>query len=88
MIWKMFREKKVISPSMLRIGRTCQQGLPAAYKCGTCMIGQSTLEDSPELRSRADNPLKQVNIDSFSSSVVYIEGYSHTVVIVDCHSEY
>ena len=73
---------------MLSIGRTCQQGLPAAYKCASCMIGQSTLEDSPELRSRADKPLKQVNIDSFLSSVVSIEGYSHAVVIVDCHSGY
>jgi hypothetical protein len=42
----------------------------------------------PELRTRADNPFKQVNIDSCSSSAVYIEGYSHTVVIVDCHSGY
>jgi hypothetical protein len=52
------------------------------------MIGKSTLEDFPELRSRADKPLKQVKIDSFSSSVVSIEGYSHAVVIVDCHSGY
>ncbi len=53
------------------------------------MIGKSTLEDFPVLRSRADRPLKQVNIYSFSSSVVSIEeGYSHAVVIVDCHSVY
>ena len=39
-------------------------------KCASCMIGKSTLEDFPELRSRADKPLKQVKIDSFSSSVV------------------
>jgi hypothetical protein len=52
------------------------------------MIGNSTLEDFPELRSRADRPLKQVNIDSFSASVVSIEGYSHAVVVVDCHSGY
>ena len=53
------------------------------------MIGESTLEeDSRELRTRADKPLKQVNIDSFSSSVESIERYSHEVVIVDCHSGY
>jgi hypothetical protein len=57
-------------------------------KCASCMIGKSTLEEFPELRTRADEPLKQVNFDSFSSSVVSIEGYSHAVVIVDCHSGY
>jgi hypothetical protein len=57
-------------------------------KCASCMIGKSTLEDFPELRTRADKPLRQVNIDSFSSSVISIEGYSHAVVIVDCHSGY
>jgi hypothetical protein len=53
------------------------------------MIGNSTLEDFPKLKTRADKPLKQVNIDSdsFSSSVVPIEGYSHAVVIVDCQSD-
>jgi hypothetical protein len=48
-------------------------------KCASCMIGKSTLEYFPVLRSRADRPLKQVNIDSVSSSVVSIEGYSHVV---------
>jgi hypothetical protein len=47
-----------------------------------------TLEEFSKLRSRADKLLKRVNIDSFSSSVVSIEGYSHAVVIVDCHSRY
>ncbi len=44
--------------------------------CACCMIGKSTLEDFPEFRTRADKPLqvKQVNIDSFPSSVVFIEG--------------
>ncbi len=42
----------------------------------------------PDLRNRADKPLKYVNIDSFSSSVVSIEGYSHAVVIADSHSGY
>jgi hypothetical protein len=50
--------------------------------------GKSTLEDFPELRPKADKPLKQVNIDSFSPSVVSIEGYFHAVVIVVCHSGY
>jgi hypothetical protein len=54
------------------------------------MIRKSTLEDFPVpwLRSRADKPLEQVNIGSFSSLVVSIEGYLHAVAIVDCHSGY
>ena len=52
------------------------------------MMGESTLEDFPGEKIRADSPLKQVNIDSFSSSVVSIEGYLHAVVIVDCHTGY
>jgi hypothetical protein len=35
-------------------------------KCASCTQGKSTLEDFPEIRTRADKPLKQVNIDSFS----------------------
>jgi hypothetical protein len=34
-------------------------------KCASCMIGKSTLQDFPDLRSRADKPFKHVNIDSF-----------------------
>ena len=49
------------------------------------MIGRSTLEDFPGEKIRVDRPLKQVSIDSFSSSVVSMEGYFHAVVIVDCH---
>jgi hypothetical protein len=67
---------------------TDEEVLPSANKFASCMIGKSSLEDFPTLRSRADRPLKHVNIDSFSSSVVSIEGYSHAVVIVDCHSGY
>ena len=48
------------------------------------MIGKSTLEDLPKLKDRADEPLGQVNMDSFSSSVKSIEGYNHAVVFVDC----
>ena len=55
-------------------------------KCGACMIGKSTLKDYPALKVRADNPLKQINVDSFSSSVTFIEGYSHAAVFVDCIS--
>ena len=57
-------------------------------KCASCMIGKSTLEDYPGEKIRADGPLKQVNIDSFSSPVVSIKGYFHAVVIVDCHTGY
>ncbi len=56
--------------------------------CSSCMIGKTTLEDFSELKTRADKLLKQVNINSYSSSVILIEGYSHAVVIVDCHSGY
>ncbi len=52
------------------------------------MIGKSTLEEFPEDKIRADCPLKQVNIDSFSSSVVPIKGHFHAVVIVDGHTGY
>ena len=52
------------------------------------MIEKGTLEDYPGEKIRADRPLKQVNIDSFSASVVSIEGYFHAVVMVDCHTVY
>ena len=55
-------------------------------KCGACMIGKSTLEDYPALKVRADKPLKQINVDSFSSSVPSIEGYNHAAIFVDCNS--
>ena len=57
-------------------------------KCPSCMIGKSTLEDLPKLKDRAEEPLAQVNMDSFSSSVPSIEGYNHAVVFVDCNSGY
>ena len=50
--------------------------------------GKSALEDYPREKVRTDRPLKQINIDSFSSSVVSIEGYFHAVVMVDCHPGY
>ena len=49
---------------------------------------QGTLEDYPGEKIRADSPLKQVNIYSFASSVVSIEGYFHAVVTVDWHTGY
>jgi hypothetical protein len=52
------------------------------------MIGKSTLEDLPKLKDRAPEPLYQVNMDSFSSSVTSIEGYNYAVVFADCNSGY
>jgi hypothetical protein len=52
------------------------------------MIGKTTLEDFSKSKTRADKLLKQVNINSYSSSVTSIEGYSHAVVFVGCHSGY
>jgi hypothetical protein len=57
-------------------------------KCPSCVIGKGTLEDLPKLKDRATEPLAQVNMDSFSSSVPSIEGYNHAVVFVDCNSGY
>ena len=57
-------------------------------KCASCMIGKSNLKYFPGEKIRADRPLKHVNINSFSSSVVSIEGYFHAVVIADCHTGY
>ncbi len=57
-------------------------------KYPSCMIGKSTLEDLPKLKDRATEPLHQVNMDIFSSSVQSIEGYNYAVVLVDCNSGY
>ncbi len=47
------------------------------------MIGKSARADFPDLRTRAqaDKPLKQLKIDSFSSSVVSIEGHFTQLVL-------
>ena len=37
----------------------------------------------PKMKVKATRPLRQLNMDSFSSSVVSIEGYFHAVVIVN-----
>jgi hypothetical protein len=42
-------------------------------KCPACMIGKFTLEDYPSRKVRATKPLRQVDADAFSSSVVSIE---------------
>ena len=49
------------------------------------MIGKSTLEDLPKfkLKERATDPLHQVNMGIFSSSVQSIEGYNYAVILVD-----
>ncbi len=52
------------------------------------MIGKSTLEDLPKLKDRAKEPLHQVNMDIFSSSVQSIEGHNYAVVLVDCNTRY
>jgi len=57
-------------------------------KCPSCMIGKSTLEDLPKLKDRAKEPLHQVNMDIFSSSVQSIEGHNYAVVLVDCNTGY
>ncbi len=50
------------------------------------MIGKSTLEDLPKLKKCASQPLGQVNMYSFSTSVALIEGYNYAVVFADCNS--
>ncbi len=52
------------------------------------MIGKNTHEDLPKLKDRATEPLYQVNMDSFSSSVTSIQGYNYAVVFADCNSGY
>ena len=69
-----------------RSGRLLQITYEKHTKCASCMLGKTTLEDYPGEKIRADRPLQKVNIDSFSSLVVSIEGYFHAVVMVDCHT--
>jgi hypothetical protein len=59
-------------------------------KCPSCVIGKSTLEDLSKLKDRATEPLYQVNMDSFSSSVtsIRVEGYNYAVVFADYNSGY
>jgi hypothetical protein len=46
------------------------------------------LVDPPKLKDRATDPLYQVNMGSFSSSVTSIEGYNNALVFADCNSGY
>ncbi len=57
-------------------------------KCPACTIGKATLEDYPSRKASASKPLRLINVDSFSSSVVSIEGFVHAVVIVDSCTGY
>ncbi len=57
-------------------------------KCPCCMIGKSTLQDLQKLKDRAIEPLRQVKMNSFSSSVTSINGYNYAVDFADCNCEY
>ena len=52
------------------------------------MIGKATLEDFPKGKRSINKLLYQVHLDSFSSSVKYIEGYIHAIVFVDAATGY
>jgi hypothetical protein len=56
-------------------------------KCAACVAGKSHLHHYPSEKERATRPLERVYIDSFSSSVVSIEGYTYALVIVDCATD-
>ena len=56
-------------------------------KCPACMAGKGRQQAYPNEKERATVPLERVYIDSFSSSVVSIEGYSYALVIVDCATD-
>ncbi len=57
-------------------------------KCPSCMIGKATLEDFPKAKRLINQPLYQVHMGSFSSSVKSIEGYNHVIVFVDAATGY
>ena len=52
-------------------------------KCPSCMIGKSTLEELPKSKDRAKEPLHQVNMDIFSSSVQSIDSYNYALILLD-----
>ncbi len=52
------------------------------------MIGKAKLEDFPKAKHQINKPLYHVHMDSFSSSVISIEGYNHAIVIVDAATGY
>ena len=55
-------------------------------KCGACIICKSTLKDYPALKVGADKPLKQINVDSFSSPLTSDKHLSTDAIFVDCNS--
>ena len=52
-------------------------------KCPSCMIGTATLEDFPKAKHPINEPLYQIHMDSFSSSVKSVEGYNHAIAFVE-----
>jgi hypothetical protein len=56
------------------------------HKCPSCMLGKSTLENYPGLMEPAFQPLGQVHMDSYSSSITLIEGYNHSVIFPDSNT--
>ncbi len=57
-------------------------------RCPSSMVGKATLEDFPKAIRPINKPLYQVHIDSFSSSVKWIEVYLHAIVFVDATTGY
>jgi hypothetical protein len=54
-------------------------------KCPSCMVGESTLEDYPELLQPATQPLERVHLDLYSSSIISIQGYKYSAVFTDSY---
>ncbi len=57
-------------------------------KCPSCMICRATLIDFPKAKRPINKPFYQVHMDSFSSSVKFVEGYNHAIVFVDAAAGY
>jgi hypothetical protein len=56
----------VIHSTYQRNGRTAEQEVQESPEMSACMIGKATLEDFPKEKIKADKPLQQVNMDSFT----------------------
>jgi hypothetical protein len=56
-------------------------------KCPSYLIGKATLEDFPNVKRPINNPIYQVHMDSFSSSVKSIEGYNYAIIFVDAGTD-
>ncbi len=60
-----------------------------SVKCPLCMIGKATLEDLPKAKKVISKPLNQIiYMDSFSPSIISIEGYFHSLGLVDAATRY